>query len=145
MRLSTRTRYGLRAMIHIARNWEEPVTSEAIATIESVSKKYLDTILRTLRGAGLLKALKGQGGGYVLARPPWEISARDVACVLEGGLEVIPCVDNPGECSKAANCPTREVWRSASAAMSDTLGKVTLARLAAWEPGMEPKSTGYYI
>jgi Rrf2 family protein len=132
-------------MIHIARNGEEPVTSEAIALNESVSKKYLDGILRRLRTAGLLEAIKGQGGGYVLARPPWEISARDVAGVLEGGLEVVPCVDNPDACSKTANCPTRELWRSASAAMSETLEKVTLAKLAAWEPGMEPASTGYYI
>jgi Rrf2 family protein len=132
-------------MVTISRNWEEPVTSEVIAKAESVSKKYLDGILRTLRGAGLLRAIKGQGGGYMLASPPWEISARDVVQVLERGLAVVPCVDDPSECSKAGTCPVREVWRSLSAGVSDTLGKVTLAALVAWEPGMEPKNTGYYI
>lgn len=145
MRLSTRSRYGLRAMIRIARNRDEPLTSDVIADFESVSKRYLDGILGTLRVAGLLKSFRGQGGGYTLARPPWEISARDIVRVLEGGFAVVPCVDDPGKCPKAGECPAKEVWRSVSAAVSDTLGKVTLSELAAWEPGMEPNTTGYYI
>ena len=145
MRLSTKTRYGLRAMITIAKSWERPVTCEAIAREQSLSKKYLDGILSILRGAGLLKSFKGHGGGYVLAKPPWEMTARDVVLILEEGLVIVPCVDDPGACEKTDRCPTREMWRSLSAAMSDTLGKVTLAELADWKPGTESRSTGYYI
>lgn len=145
MRLSTKSRYGLRAMITIARSWEQPVTSDAVAREQSLSKKYLDGILSILRGAGLLKSFKGHGGGYVLARPPWEMTARDVVHVLEEGLSLVPCMDDPEACEKSGKCPTREMWRSLSAAMSDTLGKVTLAELADWKPGSESKSTGYYI
>jgi Rrf2 family protein len=145
MRLSTKTRYGLRAMITIARNWERPVTSESVAAEESLSKKYLDGILSILRSAGLLKSFKGQGGGYVLARPPWEITARDVVMILEEGLTIVPCIDDPSACEKSNRCVTREMWRSLSAAMSDTLGKVTLAELASWEPGTESRFTDYYI
>jgi Rrf2 family protein len=145
MQLSTKTRYGLRAMITIARNWKKPVSSEVIADAESVSKKYLDGILGILRSAGLLRSFKGQGGGYMLARPPWEITARDVVLVLEEGLALVPCMEDPEVCEKIGTCPTREMWQSLSAAMSDTLGKVTLAELTAWEPGTESRHTGYYI
>lgn len=132
-------------MITIARNWELPVTSEAIAEDQSLSKKYLDGILSILRGASLLRSFKGQGGGYVLARPPWDMTARDVVLVLEEGLSIVPCMDNPGACENSERCPSREMWRSLSAAMSDTLGKVTLAELTAWEPGTGTRHTGYYI
>ena len=145
MRLSTKTRYGLRAMITIARNWERPVTCESIAETQVLSKKYLDGILSILRSAGLLRSFKGQGGGYVLAKPPWEMTARDVVLVLEEGLSISPCMDDPGVCDNTDGCPTREMWRSLSAAMSDTLGKVTLAELTAWKPGTEKRATNYYI
>ena len=145
MKLSTKSRYGLRAMIAIARNWSKPVTSEAIAVTESLSKKYLDGILSILRGAGLLEASKGQGGGYSLARPPWEITARDIVVVLEEGLSIVPCVDDPGACEKSGDCPTRDMWRSLSAALSDTLGKVTLSELSSRKPGNRNKSTDYFI
>lgn len=145
MRLSTRSRYGLRAMINLARNWDQPVSSAVIAESESVSKKYLDGLFNKLRKADLLKSYKGQGGGYTLARPPWEITARDVVQVLEGGLEIVSCADDAVECPKTGKCPTRELWRSVSAGISDMLGKITLAQLAAWEPGSEPDITDYYI
>ena len=132
-------------MITIARNWERPVTCEAIAEDQALSKKYLDGILSILRGAGLLRSFKGQGGGYTLARPPWEMTARDVVLVLEEGLSIVPCMDDLGACENTERCPARQMWRSLSAAMSDTLGKVTLAELTAWEPGMESNHTGYYI
>ena len=145
MKLSTKSRYGLRAMIAIARNWSKPVTSEAIAETESLSKKYLDGILSILRGAGLLEASKGQGGGYSLARPPWEITARDIVIVLEEGLSIVPCVDDPGACERSKDCPTRDMWRSLSAALSDTLGKVTLSELSSRKPGNRNKITDYFI
>jgi len=145
MRLSTKTRYGLRAMITIAKSWERPVSCEAIAREQSLSKKYLDGILSILRSAGLLKSFRGHGGGYVLSRPPWEMTARDVVLILEEGLALAPCVEDEGACENTGSCPAREMWRSLSAAMSDTLGKVTLAELSEWNPGTDSRSTGYYI
>ena len=145
MRLSTRSRYGLRAMISIARSEKSPISSETIAECERVSKKYLDGILNRLRRAALLKSHRGQGGGYLLARPPEEISAGDIIRILEKGYTIVPCVENPSRCEKAGRCPTREVWCSVSAAVNNTLNGVTLADLASWEPTQDPQSLMYYI
>ncbi|UCF06620.1 MAG: Rrf2 family transcriptional regulator [bacterium] len=145
MRLSTLSRYGLRAMVTIARNHQTPISSDKVAEYEDVSKKYLDGILSKLRTAGLLKSFKGQGGGYILARPPEEIRAGDVVRILESGFAVVPCVDDPSKCEKAGRCPTREVWCAVSAAAGEVLNRITLADLTAWEPGMEPQSLMYHI
>ncbi len=138
MRLSTRSRYGLRAMVSVARNDRGPVTSETLASCEDLSKKYLDRLLNMLRGAGLLKSYKGKGGGYILARPAEEISVSDIVCALEEGICLVPCVDDPSACTKSDACPTRQVWRTAAAIVKQALSGIMLADLAAWKPGREP-------
>lgn len=135
MRLSTRSRYGLRAVVSIARSAQTPVTSETLAACEDVSKKYLDRLLNTLRCAGLLQSIKGKGGGYILARPAAEIKVSDIVCALEGGICLVPCVDDPAVCAKADTCPSRQVWLATAEIMKDTLSGMTLADLVAWEPG----------
>lgn len=135
MRLSTRSRYGLRAMVSIARSLQNPVSSETLAACEDVSKKYLDRLLNKLRSAGLLKSFKGQGGGYVLARPAEDISVGDIVCTLEDGICLVPCVDDHTACTKVDKCPTREVWRIVSAVMKESLNGFTLADLVDWKPG----------
>ncbi len=135
MRISTRSRYGLRAMVSIARSLQNPVSSETLAACEDVSKKYLDRLLNKLRGAGLLKSYRGQGGGYVLARPAADIRVGEIVCTLEDGIRLVPCVDDPTACAKTDRCPAREVWRTVSAAMKESLDGFTLADLADWKPG----------
>jgi len=95
MRLSTRSRYGLRAMVFMARNAARVVSSEMIAESEDISKKYLDRILNKLRKSGLLRSVKGQGGGYVLSRPADEIRTDQIVAALEGSLCLVACVDHP--------------------------------------------------
>jgi len=133
MRLSTRSRYGLRAVKCIALAGGGPVTSEEIAEREDVSKKYLDGILGALRAAGLVESHRGQGGGYTLSRAAGEIRASDVVGVLEGGGALVPCVDEREACDKVDACATREVWCAASKAVSEVLAGVTVADLAARE------------
>ncbi|HSG26902.1 MAG TPA: Rrf2 family transcriptional regulator, partial [Candidatus Krumholzibacterium sp.] len=86
MKLSTRTRYGLRAIVNIAKSADRPISSESIADCESISKKYLDGILAELRKAGLVQSFRGQNGGYMLARHAGEITVTDVIAALEGGI-----------------------------------------------------------
>lgn len=136
MRLSTRSRYGLRAVKCIALAGGAPVTSEQIAEREDVSKKYLDRILGALRGAGLVESHRGQGGGYTLSRPADRIRASDVVEVLEGGIALVPCVDDRAACRKVDVCATREVWCAASKAITEVLDAVTVADLAAREKGL---------
>ena len=77
MKMSSQSRYGLRAMVAIAGSAQGPSRSEQLAEKEGVSKKYLDAILGSLREAGLLRTVRGPGGGYVLARPAARISHED--------------------------------------------------------------------
>jgi Rrf2 family protein len=145
MRLSTRARYGLRAMTAIARHPGTFATSEFLAEKEDVSKKYLDAILGRLRRAGLLEAVRGQHGGYRLARPAEVITAAHVVEALEGGLAMVPCTDDASLCERASRCPTRPVWRAASEAMREALAELTLAELAARAPERETAEAGYAI
>lgn len=133
MKLSTRSRYGLRAMVFMASNAAQVVSSEAIAVSEDISKKYLDRILMQLRKSGLLRSVKGQGGGYVLSRPADEIRTDQIIAALEGSLCLVPCVDDPSLCRKAADCRTRKVWSLIASAVSESLRGISLRELAVGE------------
>jgi Rrf2 family protein len=145
MRLSTRARYGLRAMTAIARRPGTFTTSEFLADTEHVSKKYLDAILGQLREAGLLEAARGQHGGYRLAGPARTITAARVVEVLEGELAIVPCVNDTSLCERASHCPTRPVWRAASEAVRKVLDELTLEQLASGMPAFETAEIGYAI
>ena len=133
MKLSTRSRYGLRAMVFIARNAGRVVSSEMIAEHEDVSKRYLDRILNRLRKAGLLKSVKGQSGGYVLSRPAREIRTDAIISALEGSLCLVPCVEDPSKCEKSGDCRTRKVWSRIALAVEESLHEVSLRALAGME------------
>ena len=137
MRLSTKTRYGLRAMVNIARHDNGPVSSEVIANCESLSKKYLDGILGTLRRAGLIESYKGQGGGYRLSRDPADITAGEVVTVLEGGAYLTECVGDRSSCEKTGNCAARAFWCYLSSSMTKAMDTVTIDNLSRWKPGEE--------
>ena len=141
MRLSTRARYGLRAMTAIARRPGTFTTSEFLADKEHLSKKYLDAILGQLREAGLLEAVRGMHGGYRLTRPAEAITAAHVVEALEGGLAITPCTDDASLCERASHCPTRSVWRAASDAVRKVLDERTLAELASGAAEAETAET----
>jgi Rrf2 family protein len=132
MKLSTRTRYGLRAMVELARrSGEGPVSMEAIARSQALSRKYLHALLSTLRRAGLVKSLRGASGGFVTSRPPAELTLGEVVRALEGPLDLVRCVTDGRACSRSARCVTRGLWSELSRAMEDRLDGITLEDLAA--------------
>ena len=95
MKLSTKGRYGLRAMIDLASHEEEGAVSIAsISERQNISESYLEQLVRPLRKAGFIESVRGAGGGYVLAKPADSISVGDVLRVLEGGLEAVTCSVN---------------------------------------------------
>lgn len=131
MKLSTRTRYGARAMLDLALRADPgPVSTKEIATNQQVSVKYLESVLASLRKAGLVRSLRGAGGGHVLAKPADEITLRDLFEVLEGTEALVPCSYEPELCDRAALCVTRDVWTEMYAAAMAVLGNITLAELA---------------
>jgi Rrf2 family protein len=117
MRISTRGRYALRAMVDVAlHTGEGPVSRQDIATRQGISADYVAQLFRGLRNEGFVEAIKGPGGGYRLARDPATISAEDVLRVVEGPLTVVPCA-------------AQLLWNRLSAVVTEFLGSVTLQDL----------------
>jgi len=132
MKLSTRSRYGMRAMVDLASHSEngEPVSLRDIADRQGVSDKYMEHIVSLLRTASLVEGRRGVHGGYVLSRDPKTITAKEIVHVLEGTPLLIECVSAPDVCERSENCPTRPLWSSLEQAMDSALESVSLAELA---------------
>jgi len=110
MKLSTRTRYGVRLMLALARNHGQgSVFLRDVAKAEEISEKYLSQIIIPLRGAGLVSSSRGVHGGYALARSPAEITLRQIVAPLEGDC-LVDCVNNPAACPRVLTCASRDVW-----------------------------------
>ena len=130
MKLSTKCRYGLRAVLEIARKYDKtPAKRKDIANKEGISPSYLENILLVLRNHKLVETTRGVNGGYVLSKPPSEISAYEIVSALEGPLSFVDCVDEPQGCEKSGRCVTRTVWCEAAKAVREVLEKVTLQEL----------------
>jgi Rrf2 family protein len=131
MRLSTRTRYGTRAMLDLALNYDEGVVSaREIAARQQLSTKYLEHLLASLRSAGLVRTVRGAQGGHTLARHPAEINLREIYNVLEGCEGFVECVTNPEVCDMTDYCGTREIWAEMDTACMEVLESTTLEDLA---------------
>jgi Rrf2 family protein len=134
MRISTRGRYALRAMVDVALHGDEgPVSRQDIATRQGISADYVAQLFRELRTEGFVEAVKGPGGGYRLARDPETISAEDVLRVVEGPLTIVPCTaPDPADgtrCNQIERCATQLLWSRLSAVVTEFLGSVTLQDL----------------
>jgi len=131
MKLSTRSRYGVRMMIDLAGHFgEKPVFLKDVAARENISEKYLSLIVIPLRSAGLIRSIRGARGGYVLAREPKDISLRNIVEAVDGATCLVNCVKNPETCDRASTCPTRDLWTFLGNRINETLESVTLAQLA---------------
>jgi Rrf2 family protein len=131
MKLSTRTRYGTRALLELAmRDDGTPISASDIAARQELSEKYLESVLAALRQAGLVQSVRGAGGGYLLARQADAITLRDAYEALEGADGLVECTDNAGLCTRSDGCVTREVWAAIHRNLLDQLGAITLANLA---------------
>ncbi len=131
MQISTRGRYALRAMIDLALYADDgPVLRRVISARQEISSAYAAQLFRRLCAAGLVRGIKGPGGGYALARDAATISVGDVVRAVEGPIEVTGCAapDDPN-CGRGAECVARVVWQRASQAMEKALDEVTLADL----------------
>jgi len=131
MQLSTRTRYGCRALVELALNHQNGAMSlSEIANQQDISVKYLAQIFPPLKAAGLVRSIRGPRGGYTLARDPSDIRLSDIVHVLEGSLAPVECVDAPDLCRRSGACVTRNVWETLRDRMEDVLQSMTLSDLA---------------
>ena len=146
MKLSTKTRYGTRAMLDLALRHESgSISAKEIAERQEVSTKYLESLLAMLRGAGLVRSLRGAKGGHMLARPPDQITLREIFDVLEGSEGFVHCTTDPQVCNRFDTCVTQEVWARMHAACMEILESATLEDLARRAREKRVSAGMYYI
>jgi len=132
MKLSTRSRYGLRFAFSLAMNKREtPLQLSQVSAQEGISEKYLGHIASQLRVAGIVQSERGARGGYFLTRIPEEITILEVVECLEGGLSLVDCTEDPVECGRESVCAANEIWRILSEKVKETLAELTLGDLVA--------------
>ncbi|MCL4377669.1 MAG: Rrf2 family transcriptional regulator [Actinobacteria bacterium] len=146
MRISTKTRYGMRLMINLAANFKNGYSFlKDIAKSEGISEKYLSLIVIPLRTAGLLKTTRGVHGGYILSKDPSEITAGQVVEILEGDLSLVECIKNEKYCIKLKNCASRDIWFDLGKKMTEFLNSLTLKDLAKLQSEKKSVSMDYII
>lgn len=133
MKLSTRGRYGLRAVLDLALNSkDEVVPLNEIALRQKISISYLEQLISKLRKAGIVTSIRGAQGGYQLAREPENLSVGEILRTLEGNLEPVECSEITGEgdvCSASDNCVTKYVWKRISDSISSAVDTLMLSEL----------------
>ncbi len=133
MKLSTKGRYGLRAMVDLADHCENaPVSISAISTRQGLSVTYLEQLLAKLRKSGLVQSVRGAQGGYVLAKKADEISVGDILRALEGDLSPVNCSEitgDEGACSGSKFCVTKFVWQRINNSIEDAVNNMWLSEL----------------
>lgn len=132
MKLSTKGRYGLRALIDLAaHSGEGAVSIQSIAQRQKISESYLEQLARILKKEGILVSVRGARGGYQLGRPADQISVGDVLRALEGNLDAVTCPANEGNgnCQEADSCVTRFVWKKINDSITKAVDGITLSEL----------------
>lgn len=132
MKLSTKGRYGLRAVIDLAVNSEQgPVSIMAISKRQDISERYLEQIMAKLKKAEIVKSIRGANGGYVLGREAEDISVGDILRALEGSLAAVECqgFENGEGCMVKDVCVTKYVWKKINDSINRTVDEIKLDTL----------------
>ena len=150
MKLSTKGRYGLRAVVDLALHQdEEAVSLSSIAERQHISMSYLEQLIARLKKAGIVGSVRGAQGGYMLAKPAGEISVGEILRALEGSLNPVDCaaVTGDGEgCTSFDGCVTKYVWKRITDSINSTVDSISLEQLVdlgrqGGRDGKEPSRT----
>ncbi len=143
MKLSTKGRYGLRAVLDLALNGtEEAVALSSIAERQNISISYLEQLIAKLRKAQIVKSTRGAKGGYILARPAKEISVGEILRCLEGDLSPVDCAEIMGgesTCSASDICVTKFVWKRINDSIHEAVDNLMLSELVEEAQSMKTK------
>jgi Rrf2 family protein len=147
MKLSTRIRYGTRALLELAlHEGEGPVFLKDIAGKQQISLPYLEHLVTPLISGGIIRSTKGPRGGVTLARKPEQIKLIEIAKLLEGSVTPVECIEHPEVCSRSKLCATRELWGKMKDAIEGVLESTTLKDLVERQRKKGSSETSmYYI
>lgn len=130
MKVNTKVRYGMRAILQVAESYgQDPVSISTIAETQEISGKYLEQVVGILRRAGLIISHKGVKGGYSLSRSPEDITLWEVITALDTHSTLVDCVQDPAVCDRSDDCLTRSIWTLLSDRMEEFWRDFTLAGL----------------
>lgn len=144
MRLTTKSSYGVRALINLAAVYKrkQPVSIRSISKEEGISTIYLEQIFNTLKNRGLVKSIRGPKGGYVLAKDPAKINVYEAIKILEGDVSSVRCAPKSGGgkiCARLCNCASKEVWDELTLQIKKTLEDFSFKYLAERAMKINPK------
>jgi Rrf2 family transcriptional regulator, cysteine metabolism repressor len=146
MKISTRTRYGVRAMFELAMEYGKgPLQTRTIAEREDISNKYLEQLVAVLKSAGLIRSIRGPRGGYVLVDPPAKVRLLEIFVALEGPIQPVDCLEHETYCPRCATCVTRGVWAEIQKSVTNVLENTTLQDLVDRAKRLADGSGTYHI
>lgn len=135
MKLSTRSRYGTRIVLELARHFgESPTQVSEIARVQQIPVKYLEQLIRTLKKADLITSVRGSKGGHKLNERPDKITVGQIVRLFEDQTDLVACVSFPEKCHMADECRVRNVWIEATEAMFEKLDAITISDLICGPP-----------
>jgi Rrf2 family iron-sulfur cluster assembly transcriptional regulator len=130
MKLSTRSRYGARLLVDLARNRDQgPIQIGEISKRQEISVKYLEQLIRPLKKAKLVTSVRGPKGGHLLSEKPENITLGQVVRLFEGQAELVECISYPEKCPMSDDCQVRLAWRDATRVLYEKLDATTIADL----------------
>ena len=130
MKLSTRSRYGARLLVDLARNRDRgPVQIGEISKRQEISVKYLEQLIRPLKKAKLVSSVRGPKGGHLLSEKPQKITLGQVVRLFEGQADLVECISFPEKCPKSDDCQVRLAWQDATRVLYEKLDAITIADL----------------
>ncbi|MDJ0816654.1 MAG: Rrf2 family transcriptional regulator [Desulfobacterales bacterium] len=130
MKLSTRSRYGTRILVDLARHDDQgPVQIGDISKRQDISVKYLEQLIRPLKQADLVTSVRGPKGGHLLAVKPDEITLGQIVRLFEGQSDLVECISNPEKCGMSDDCQVRLAWQDATRVLYEKLDTTTIADL----------------
>ncbi|SHJ57937.1 transcriptional regulator, BadM/Rrf2 family [Clostridium cavendishii DSM 21758] len=142
MKLSTKGKYGVKAMVDLAIHYgEAPVSIKSISKRQDISEYYLEQLFSPLRKAKLIKSIRGAQGGYVLNREPKEITVADIMNVLEGPIEIADCIEG-AYCDNLDSCATKLLWEKIKKSIDEVLNSVTLQDIVNDAEAIKDKNKG---
>lgn len=147
MKVSTKSDYGIRALIELAHRYGEakPIQSSEIAARQKVPESYLEQLLTTLRRAGFIRSVRGPQGGHALIRDPRALRVTEVIEALEGPIIPSDCLDEGGGCAKSGGCAQTDMWSAVRSAIHQVLDNTTIAELAERDRAAQPAGARYII